>query len=269
MSMISLSSDERRALLSRYYGVRHDLTAPHNQQFTIPQRQEKARERDALMQEYAERLPFVPVSRCPFCMEILEYPMDSEGFDGPWWFKDALAKYPLPASCSHFRVLLGAIDFKQAKSLAGQVAKEIIPGPGVPFVVPRLLTEIPEMKAVISSFQMPQGYVCYPAAYFSEKPADSALLHQPWARQAYDMFDEEGKFKGWQSKNDKWDFDLQPWVDKGLVLWINPGDKALSLQNKPPCPYVNLPGVRAPQKIVKGNIEVGPLPTGEKLQPFE
>jgi len=269
MSASPFSSDDRRQLLDRYDQVRHDLSSPHNQQFTMPQRQAKAKERDALMQEYAERLPFVPLSRCSFCGRVLEYPIDVEGFDGPWWFKDALAKYPPPNACPHFRVLMGAIDFKQSKSIGGRTVKEILPGPGVPFVVPRLLTEVPGMKAVISNFEMPAGYICYPIAYFSETPVDSALLHQPWGRQAYDMLDEAGKFKGWRSANDKWDFDLQPWIDKGVLLWINPGDTTLTLQSRPPCPYVNLPGVRAPQRIVRGNVETRPLPTGEKLEPFE
>jgi hypothetical protein len=155
------------------------------------------------------------------------------------------------------------------KPLEAKVNDEVLAGPGVPFVVPRLLTEIPNMKAVISSFEMQPGYTCYPIAYFSENPVHGAVLHQPWGRQAYQVRNEEGQYEGWMSANDKWDFDLRPWIEKGLLLWINPGDQALALQNQPPCPYVGLQGVQAPQKIVKGNVETGTLPTGEQLQPFE
>ncbi|HEV2208978.1 MAG TPA: hypothetical protein VG167_09405 [Verrucomicrobiae bacterium] len=269
MNAPAFSTEQRRQLLDRYDAVRRDLSGPFKQQFTIQQLQEKARERDALLAEYAERLPFVPVSRCPFCVEPLEYALDANGLDGPWWFKDALAKYPPPNACPHFRVLLGAIDFKQPKTIETRGIREILPGPGVPFVVPRLLTGVPGMKAVISSLNLPPGFTAYLIAYFSEKPVDAALLHQPWARQAYDVFDEQGKFKGWRSANDTWDFDLQPWIDKGLLLWINPGDSALTLQHHPPCPYVNLPGVRAYQKVVRGNLETQPPPTGQPLAPFE
>jgi hypothetical protein len=53
------------------------------------------------------------------------------------------------------------------------------------------------------------------------------------------------------------------------LMWIKAGDATFTLQNRPPCPYVNLDGVRAPQKIIRGKLETMPLPTGEKLQPFE
>ena len=269
MSSTYLSPGERRQLVDRYHQLRRNLSAPHNKAFTMPQRQVMAKERDAVIQEYGERLPFVPLSRCPFCGAALEYPMDVEGLDGPWWFKGNLAEYPQPNGCEHFRVLLGAIDFKSQEPGEARIINEVLPGPGVPFLVPRLLEQIPAMKAVIATLAIPPGYVGYPTAYFSEQPVHGGLLHQPWARQAYQVVDEEGKYGGWRSANDKFDFDLQPWIDKGVVLWINPGDASLKLQTQPPCPYVDLPGVRAPQKIVKGRLETLPLPTGEPLQPFE
>jgi hypothetical protein len=269
MNSIPFSPDERRALLDRYEAVRRDLSGPARQQFTVEQLRDKAHQRDALLAEYAERLPFVPLSRCPFCVEPLEYPLDQNGLNGPWWFKDALVKYASPSGCPHFRVLLGAVDFKQSKAIATGSNREVLPGPGVPFVVPRLLNLVPDMKAVISSFTLPPGFTAYPIAYFSETPVDSEFLHQPWARQAYDMVDDQGQVKGWRSANDSWDFDLQPWIEKGKLLWIIAGDATLLLRNQPPCPYVNLPGTRAKQKIVRGSLETQPAPGGEQLQPFE
>jgi hypothetical protein len=269
MSATSLSPEERKQLVDRYYQLRRNLTAPHSKTFTMPQRQQMAKDRDAVLQEYGERLPFVPVSRCPFCVTPLEYPMDAEGLDGPWWFKGDLAQYPLPHGCEHFRVLLGAIDFKGRQPQEAQQLPEILAGPGVPFVVPRLFEDVPEMKAVIYSFTMPPGYLCYAIGYFSPQPVHGALLHQPWARPAYQVRNEQGEYESWRSANDKFDFDLQPWIDQGQLLWINPGDPKLTLQSRPPCPYVGLEGVRAPQKIVRGKLEIGPLPTGQPLQPFE
>ncbi len=269
MNSGSFSAEERRQLVDRYYTLRRNLSGPHNRALTLAQSQAMAKERDATIQEYAERLPFVALSRCPFCVEPLEYPMDTAGLDGPWWFKGPLAEYPEPKACEHFRVLLGAIDFHLNRPVEAERIPEMLPGPGVPFVVPRLLEKIPAMKAVLSQFSLPPDYPCYPIAYFSEKPVHGSLLHQPWARQAYQVRDEQGKYEGWYSANDKLDFDLQPWIDKGLLLWINPGDSALTLQTRPPCPYLDLPGVRAPQKIIRGKLETLPLPTGEKLQPFE
>jgi len=269
MNTASFSPAERRQLLERYYDLRQKLAPPLNQALPMAQRQTMSKERDAAVQEYAERLPFVPLSRCPFCAKVLEYPMDVEGLSGPWWFTGPLAQYPPPDGCPHFRVLLGAIDFQLNRPVEAEMVPEVLPGPGVPFVVPRLLKEIPAMKAVISSLMMPPGYTCFPIAYFSEHPVHGAFLHQPWGRQAYQVLNEQGAYEGWSSANDLLDFELQPWIDRGLLLWINPTDTALTLQSRPPCPYANLPGVRAPQKIVRGNLQVLPLPTGEKLHPFE
>lgn len=269
MSVASFSEAERRQLVDRYYQLRRDLTAPHNKAFTIAQRQAKAKERDAVIQEYAERLPFVPLSRCPFCANELEYPIDVQGFDGPWWFKGPLAEYPEPNTCEHFRVLLGATDFKSRKPAEAEAIPEALPGPGAPYVVPRMFAEVPEMKAVVSTLPIPPGYTGYPIAYFSEKPAHGALLHQPWGRESYQVRNEDGEYESWRSANDKIDFDLQPWIDRGLLLWIEPGDSSLVLRNRPPSPYVGLAGVRAPQKISRGNLQALPLPSGQPLQPFE
>jgi hypothetical protein len=269
MNTANFSASERLQLLERYYTLRRNLTAPHKNAFLMAQRQMMSKERDAVMQEYAERLPFVKLSRCPFCAKVLEYPMDTGGLNGPWWFNGPLAEYPKPDGCEHFRVLLGAMHFGLNHPIEAEMIPEVLPGPGVPFVIPRMLEKVPAMKAVISRFTMPPGYECYPIAYFSEKPVHGALLHQAWGRQAYQVLDEEGKYEGWSAANDKLDFELQPWIDKGVLLWINPGDTEFTLQSRPPCPYVNLPGVRAPQKIVRGKLETMPLPTGERFQPFE
>ncbi len=268
MNSAEYSSSERRQLLDRFYTLRRNLSAPHHKAFTMAQSQMMVKERDAVLDEYAKRLPLVPLSRCPFCAEPLEYSIDVQGLDGPWWFNGPMAEFPQPKCCTHFRVLLGAMDFHSNRPLETELIPEVLPGPGVPFVVPRLL-EIPTMKTVVSSFTIPPNYMAYAIAYFSENPLHGALLHQPWGRQAYQVLDENGKYEGWTAANDKIDFDLGPWIDKGLVLWVNPGDSTLTLQNRPPCPYVNLPGVRAPQKIVRGELETMPLPTGKRLQPFE
>lgn len=269
MNQPRFSSSERRQLIDRYIKLDHDLSGPHNKAFTMPEKKAMSKERDALLQQYADNLPLVPLSTCPFCVAVLEYPLDIVGLDGMWWEKGPLADYPSPKGCEHFRVLLGAIDFKSLQPAEAKTNDDVYAGPGVPYVVPRMLEEIPSMKAVISSFTMPPGYVCHVIAYFSQNPVHGSLLHQPWGREAYQVLNEKGEYEGWFAANDKIDFELQPWIDKGELLWIKPGDAALTLQTRPPCPYVNLPGVRLPQRIIRGKLETRPLPTGEKFQPFE
>ncbi len=266
--MPNSATSEHRLLLDRYLELRRNLAYPLREKFSTERRREMAQERDRLMTEYAERLPFVRLSRCPFCQSELEYPLDPTGLDGPWWHKGDLADYPRPNGCEHFRVLLGAINFKDLKPTESEWNGEVEPGPGAPYVVPRLLDEL-KMRAVISSFTMPKGYVCYPIAYFSEEPVHGALLHQPWGRQAYRVFNEAGESEGWWSANDVIDFDIESRVAAGSVLWIQAGDESLKLHGESPCPYANLPGVRAPQRIVKGELRTLPLPTGETFKPFE
>jgi hypothetical protein len=269
MNTPGFSSTERRNLIDRYLKLDHDLSGPHKKGFSMPELRAMSKERDAVLDAYAKGLPLTPLSTCPFCVAILEYPVDVEGLDGPWWEKGPLANYSLPNGCEHFRVLLGAIDFKSLQPSEAATNDDVYAGPGVPYVVPRMLNDIPSMKVVASMILIAPGYTGYAMAYFSENPVHGSLLHQPWGREAYQVLNEKGEYEGWFAANDIIDFDLQSWVDKGALLWINPGDAALTLQSRPPCPYVNLPGVRAPQRIIKGKLETRPLPTGEKFQPFE
>ena len=264
----AFTPSERKNLLRRYRETWRQLTTPNVQKLSREQAKAVIAEQKHLIAEYAERLPFVPVSRCPYCQKALEYPLDAYGLDGPWWFKSLLAEYPEPDACEHFQVLLGAMNFNGRVPAESAVNREIVPGPPVPFVVPALI-ELPTMKAVISSFTMPPGYTAYPIAYFAKQRFHGGLLHQPWGREAYQVRDESGKYESWAVATHPWDFDLQPYIDKDLLLWINPGDSKLVLHSQPPCPYVNRPGARQPQKIVKGQITLLPPPTGKPLEPFE
>lgn len=268
MSDQPLSPADRRALLRLYQETWRQLTYPNVQKLSDDQASDVVAEQQRLAAEYAERLPFIPVSRCPYCEKILEYPFDAYGLDGPWWYKSPLAEYPEADACEHFQVLLGAINFRNLVPAEAAVNEEVLPGPSVPFVVPALL-ELPTMKAVISSFTMPPGYTAYPIAYFAKKRFHGALLHQPWGREAYQVRNAAGQYESWTVATHPWDFNLEPYVNNGVLLWINPGDSTLTLQSQPPCPYVNLPGARQPQKIANGNIELLPPPTGTPLQPFE
>lgn len=223
---------------------------------------------DELMAEYAERLPFVPVSRCPFTATELAYPMDPFGFDGMWWEPKEIEEYPKPDGGPHFRALLGAVDFNGREPAEAAVRKTTLPGPGAPFVVPDLLA-IPGMNAVISQLSLPHGDTAYLIAYFSEEPVHGAYLHQPWGRDSYGIFDVDGNYEGWGYSTALWDFDLQPWIDKGLVLWIRPGDESLTLVDSGPCPFVGLTGARYPQVLDRGVVTEGALPDGGRPDPLD
>ncbi|MEK7641384.1 MAG: hypothetical protein AAB365_00135 [Patescibacteria group bacterium] len=264
-----LSPTERKELLTKYHELDRNLSQPHKNAFDMTQLRAMSKERDAILDEYGQNIPLISISRCPICQTVLEYPFDDQGLNGPWWEKGPLAEYPKPHGCTHFRVLLGAIDFGSKQPVEASSNDMVVPGPGAPFVVPRMLEKIPSMKAVISKTQLFPGYTCYLIAYFSESPVHGSLLHQPWGREAYQVLDEKGEYEGWFAANDIWDFDLLPWIKKGVLQWISSGDTTLTLHDDVPCEFLNLPGVHLQQFIERGVLKTKPLPTGEPLQPFE
>lgn len=259
---------ERKVLVDRYWEIRDSLSAPHNAKLTMDERKEAAAARNRIAAEYAERLPFVRLSRCPLCEAVLEYPMDNMGFDGPWWSKGPIAEYPEPAGCEHFRTLLGAVNFGENVPLLPRLLRVVLPGPGAPYVIPRMLN-LDGFAAVISSLRFPEGQQGFAIAYFSEEVVHGAFLHQPWGREAYQVLNEDGEYEAWTAKNDKQDFDLRPWIERGSLFWIAPNDPALRLVATGECPYENLPGARQPQAIRNGRIELLDPPNDKPLDPFD
>jgi hypothetical protein len=263
----SFTPSERKVLVDRYWQIRDSLSHPHNKKLNLDEKREAAAARNRLAAEYAERLPFVPLSRCPFCDTALDFPMDSMGFDGPWWAKGPVTEFPEPAGCEHFRTLLGAVDFGANVPLLPRLLRMVLPGPGAPYVIPRMLN-LDGFAAVISSLRFPEGQTGYAIAYFSEEIVHGAFLHQPWGREAYQVRNEDGEYEAWTVKNDRQDFDLRPWIDRGSVQWIVANDPALRLVATGACPYENLPGARQPQVIRNGRIELLDPPDDSEIDPF-
>jgi len=220
--------------------------------------------------EYAERLPRIALSRCPICGTELRRAFDPHSLDGFWWAPMPLVLFEEPASCEHFCVLLGAYDLCGRAPTEVMGTNVVVPGPQVPFVVPRLLS-LDSMRAVTHRVDLPQGDRAYPVAYFAEEPIASAQLHQPWGRESYQVVDADGVPQGFEIKNDRWDFVLRPWIEKGSLLWIAPGDVDLKLRGAAdgPCPYQDLPGERRPQEIRNGQLGHRDPPDGEPLELFD
>lgn len=196
---------------------------------------ELAKKDRALKKEYKARLPRREFGRCPFCYATYEQAIDPFGYDGTWWyskFDDA------KKSCEHLRVTRCATDLK------GHRAKvpEDLPrkfGPAAPYVIPRMF-ELPNVICVISGMKLEAGYTFYPLMYFSEQPIANEDMCLPWA----------GNNTGQGYKNERWDFDLRPWVESGHVRWCDFNDKGQAvLQPKEPdlFPFYDLPGHRGPQ----------------------
>jgi hypothetical protein len=150
---------------------------------------------------------------------------------------------------------MGAVNLEGSRS---RPDFDVHPGPGVPFVVPRLL-EMPGMIAVISEIEMADGARAYPVAYFAPRRPPVQTLAASWARTNFVYTTQLGAH-AWrradepapgQPAPDSWDFALAPWLKQGKVRWCEPGSEGTTLSTAAPeaCPFLDLPGIRRPQVI--------------------
>ncbi len=219
-----------------------------------------------LLSQYFAQLPRYVFSRCPSCNVLLEQVFDPWGLDGFWWQEASSGRCPKPSACEHFRFLTGALNLNGKPPLGGEA--ESHPGPEVPYVIPKVL-ELPTMVAVISSLRLTNGYAAYPIAYFSLEKPPTAALANPWTKTSCYFTAPNGK-RGFTYMTDPWDFELLPWVAKGKVKWIEPGDPKNILKSGPDerCPYADSKGLRQQQVIMNGQRHTTPPPNNEDINPF-
>jgi hypothetical protein len=222
----------------------------------------------AVLGEYADRLPRVVMSACPFTGAELRRAWDPFGTDGPWWHATRAFEPVEPAPPAAFRALLGAVDFRGREPV--EATHSVLAGPGAPFVVPRLL-ELPDMVAVMYRIELATGDVAYPTGYFSREALEPSDLHQFWTRQDLWFKTEEGQ-PAWTMANDPWDFDLEPWIVRGKLRWIRPDDPKHAVvghEKREKCPYVGLEGPQLMQVLDKGKVSLEDAPDGVPPAPFE
>jgi len=265
-----LTREARASLLARVAEL-HAVLYPPDDDTPAPSGPRRVKLLDQSYQvlaEYGDRLPRVVMSRCPHTQQVLKRSFDPFGLDGPWWHKSRTVRIDEPPAPTTFMVLLGALDLRGRTP--SEAAAPVIPGPSVPFVVPRLLG-LAGMKAVISRIELQTGDLAYPIAYFADEPHPPASLHQHWLRQDLWYPNDTGG-TSWTIKNDPWDFDLAPWIDSGQLYWIQPGDAEARLHSREtgdPCPYLGLPGEHDPQALGGGARQLMELPDGTPIDPFE
>ena len=203
----------------------------------------------AIEDEYLRRLPRLPMAPCPFCGKPLHRSFDPFGLDGLWWRSDAQPDEP--TACSHFCVLLGAVNLGAHDP---QPDFDVHPGPGAPFVMPKLLAH-EGMVAVLAELPMDDGVRAYPISYFAPRRPPVQELTASWARTNFVYTTQLGEH-AWRaadvpgSPDDRtWDFDLAPWQASNRLRWCDPGGERTKLGTSPTNPYLDLPGLRAPQVI--------------------
>jgi hypothetical protein len=226
-----------------------------------------------LIRTYKAKVPIIPLSRCPYCQAINYHSLDYFDLDGLWWKRPfwgmgwrlagELCCRPRQRHrlCPHFWTLSGALHFGQRLPSHPLV---IYSGPEVPFVMTRLL-EQHSMRAVISSLAV-GDHTAYPIVYYSPtKPVVPEEFFKEWANYYAVLVQENGRiafvedasYQPWGSTYQSWpyDFELAPWIQRGHLFWIAPGDESLTLRQEPDgCPYLHLLGRRERLFIRDGQI---------------
>jgi len=208
-------------------------------------------ERFALREAYERGLARPRLARCPFTDTVLAHPIDVIGLDGMWWEYHADTRVLVADAPPTFFSLQGAMQLASPVEVTPFLVK---PGPAVPFVLPRLLAD-PGVRAVVSSLAVGH-HRAFPIVYFkrSDTPLDRP---NEWGRNRYQRIDAEGRFAWGERFEDpaRYDYELAPWIARGQLLWIAPGDESLTLRaTTDDCPYLGLEGGRAPQHLEEGRV---------------
>jgi hypothetical protein len=205
-----------------------------------------------LCAEYRRSLPLVPLGRCPWCLEVVQYSLDVDGLDGLWWKHDYPVRGDANPVCAHYLALAGAVR------LAAHVVSVpwlVKPGPEVPFVVPRLLSDQP-VRAVVSSVRIGE-HTGYPILYFAKARPSRVKLVNTWGSDEYEWVSSEGEVlvgHAYDRESD-YDFELAPWISAGQLWWIAPGDHSWTPRPEVECcPYLGLAGRRRPLRIQNGAV---------------
>lgn len=259
--MTTFTADSRRALLDELFAVnaRIDATLAGD----APDASDLARYAE-LRRTYREQLPVRPVSRCPFTKVLYEHSIDPFGIDGPWW--------DFRAANRPFELMRGTVlAFTGALRMASRVENTpflVRPGPGAPFVVPRMLKR-DGVRAVIHS--LPIGaHTGFVITYFADPAPSNLEGFNDWGMDYY-QFESDTDQVGWHQGSETaadHDFELAPYLASGQLLWIAPGDEAMTLhEGARGCPYVDAEGCRVPQLVQDGERWLGEFPLDDDQLP--
>lgn len=211
-------------------------------------------ERDLARRAYVATLPLVRISTCPFTGEPVMLHLDTGGLDGPFWE----ARHPARTRAH----TLPRTVFSIAGALALQPPIEVfdflaIPGPGVPYVVPRLLdsdgvvavmrgVDIGHHRGVVICYFCPEGAV-----------VDESLRLNEWGARSYwygytDGTSAVGESTVWDAYNE---YDVIPWLESGKLRWIAPGDEHFDVVEGVACPYLDMGGPPEVQRVSEGIVK--------------
>lgn len=252
--------DERRVLLSTIAQVdaelarvdvamfERELTDDESDELILEELQLRD-QRSSLIDLYLGLIPSVPISRCPFTGHEVRWPLDVFGLDGPFWDAQApIRRLPreLPATLLS---VTGALVFAEPPEWTEHLVK---PGPGVPYVVPRIL-EDDNVQAVLTTTVV-GPHLAFATVYFSADGKGPRC--NDWGTDRFHVSGHDEAL-GWDSVDgdEEIDTDLHPWFEAERLQWIEPGDVDRALQQgADDCPYLNLEGTREWQRVQRGEV---------------
>ncbi|WP_369636528.1 hypothetical protein [Nocardia sp. JMUB6875] len=209
-----------------------------------------------LRKRYMEWLPEVPVARSPFTDELTTWPIDTVDLDGWFWNWANPIRRRKSVVPADWLAMGGAM--RLVEPLTPLPFDFCMPGPDVPYVVPRLLN-LPETRAVLSQVVIGH-HTGWTITYFTTRRPHRFPLENLWGSQEYDIYDDSGHWRAWSEHPQdlaEYSFDLRPWLEAGKLLWVAPGDPAAALRSgAADCPYLDLPGHRRMQMISEGTVRL-------------
>ncbi|RLC76138.1 MAG: hypothetical protein DRJ03_20155 [Chloroflexi bacterium] len=243
-------NEQDRRLTERYRSLKKEN--PKLAEKVMEELQALTRRQNAMLTEYADRLPIWLHSRCPFCGEPLYWKIDPFDLDGDWWhWRGIQGEWIIPPTCPHLFCVDGALNLEEHQPT--EVQRRVVwMASEVPFVKPRLL-ELGNVIAVIH--RLPQKiagrYTGYPVVYFGNPRPPLSEGSLGWARTEY--YDENGM---WLIIYDVQDYDLDKWIAARKVCWLAPDDPEHPLVCGLPedYPFRDVPGRQRPYTIEKGQV---------------
>ena len=237
-----MNADERAALLKEYFSLEGA-----QQQASVDRRAE-------LLRAYEAGLPKVSFSRCPFTDEVFAHSLDTFGLDGLWWQHDMPIRAIVEELPETYFALTGAV---QLASKPAKAPFTCVPGPEVPFVVPRMLLH-DDVKAVVSHVRI-GDQDAYPVVYYANPIPPMLERFNEWGANYYEYESPTmgGVWHDMVEEDALLDFNLGRWIESGDLFWIAPDDTKLVLKTTTAgCPYLDLGGRRSWAFIENGAVEL-------------
>ena len=254
------SADERQRLIAAMNDARQNIDqlstrlnseGASSANETDKQLNQASEDYKKLLDRYEAGLPRLSLSRCPFSGEEIELAIDNLGLDGPWWDFEAAVRptHSFPSTVFGFS---GAMAIHSKPPTTPFLCK---PGPGVPFVIPRLLVNN-AVKAVISTIEV-GGMTAWPVFFYAEDTPYDLIRINDWGRDYYIAETAHGEGYSLQTYDYyiDYDYDLEFYIRSGRLLWIEPGDSSLKLNSTVShCPYLGHEGRQYPASIQNGKL---------------